>query len=299
MQLVGELGGLDADARSQLRLREGDSFDFYRWQQDRDDLERFYSDRGFLQARIRPHRTESGDGTVTLTYDIARGPLSLLTIEGYELPDDMIRRMRDAWTRAVFDGFLLDELRALAREHMGSRGFLQAEIGAEVLDGSDADRKEIVLRIAEGPRTSERRIAFRGNEEVTTAELKSFMDRQTVTTSIWADPDPLTRSLLALYQSKGMLEAQIIVEPPEFDTDTATLPVRVVEGAVFTICERLGRGSRHSAGGRRSGARRCTGRRRLLGDRPLRRPDTRRPELPPGGIQPRQGVGPVDGGSGC
>ena len=143
--------------------------------------------------------------------------------------------MRDAWNRAVFDGFLLDELRALALEHMGSQGFLQSEIGAEVLDGSDDDRKEIVLTIAEGPRTSERRVAFRGNELVTTAELESLMDRQTVATSIWADPEPLTRSLLALYQSKGMLEARITVEPPEFDTDSATLPVRVVEGSVFTI----------------------------------------------------------------
>ncbi len=235
VQLVGDPGELDTDALSQLRLREGDPFDFYRWQQDRDELERFYADRGFLQARVRPQRTESVDGTVALTYEIVRGPLSILTIEGYELPDDIVRQIRDAWTRAVFDGFLLDELRALAREHMGSRGFLQSEIGAEVLGGSDADRKEIVLRIAEGPRTSVRRVAFRGNEVVTTAELESFINRQTATTSIWADPEPLTRSLLALYQSKGMLEARITVEPPEFDADTATLPVRVVEGAVFTI----------------------------------------------------------------
>ena len=40
VQLVGNLGVPDADLRSRLRLREGDRFDFYRWQQDRDELER-------------------------------------------------------------------------------------------------------------------------------------------------------------------------------------------------------------------------------------------------------------------
>ena len=83
VELAGNLGVPEADLRSRLRLREGERFDFYRWQQDRDELERYYTARGFLESRVRPRRAESDDGTVTLTYQVAPGPKSVLTFERY------------------------------------------------------------------------------------------------------------------------------------------------------------------------------------------------------------------------
>lgn len=234
VRFTGALGVPETELRTQLRVRRGDRFDFYRWQQDRDELERFYADRGYLQAQVRAQRIEEADGSMTLNYEIARGPLSVLTIEGYDLPDDVVQAMRDSWNRAVFDGFLLDELRTLSGDHLGSRGFLQAEIDAEVSEEGE-DKKEIVLRIIAGPQTSERRIEFRGNEQLTTTQLRDFIRRQGIDETVWADPTVLTRSLLALYQSEGMLEAEVALNSPEFHAGTATLPVEIAEGPVFTI----------------------------------------------------------------
>ena len=231
---IGDIDLPETDLQNRLRLRVGDQFDFYRWQQDRDELERFYADRGFLESRVRPQRVETADGTIGLSYEIDRGPLSILTIEGYDLSDDVVETMRDTWNRAVFDGFLLDELRILARERLADDGFLRAEIDAHVLDEDD-DRKEIVLRIAAGPQTSERRIAFRGNQRLTTTVLESFVRVQGTDQTAWTDPTELTRSLLALYQSEGMLEAEVALNPPEFDASTASLQIEIAEGPVFTI----------------------------------------------------------------
>ena len=225
----------EEELRSRVRLKVGDRFDFYGWQQARDELERFYVDRDYLEARVRPQRSEGTDGSIAITFAIVRGPLSVLTIEGHQLPDAVIGQMRETWTRAVFDGFLLDELQTLAREHLVDEGFLQSELDTEVRDQRDAGRKEIVLRIAEGPRTAERRVEFRGNARLPADVLQTFIVRQGVGATAWADPKPLTRSLVVLYESEGMLETQISVGSPEFRGGVATLPVRVVEGPVYTI----------------------------------------------------------------
>ena len=234
VEFSGDLGIPEAELRDRLSLRTGDRFDFYRWQQDRDELESLYAERNYLEARVRPQRVETDDGGSILTYRVVRGPLSILTVEGFELPDDVIGQMRSAWTRAVFDGFLLDEVHTLARDHLGDDGFLQAEIETEVR-ASDANRKEVVLRISSGPRTEQRQLVFRGNDRLTTDELRLFIARQDLAQTTWADPEPLTAVLSALYESRGMLEAQVSVGPPEFDASAAILPVTVVEGPVFTI----------------------------------------------------------------
>ena len=234
IEFTGELGLPESELRSRLDLRAGDQFDFFRWQRDRDELERLYAERDYLEARVRPQRVETADGGSILTYRIIRGPRSQLTIEGYQLPQDVVDQMKDAWTRAVFDGFLLEELETRARDYLGDNGFLQSDITAEVR-ASGAERKEIVLRIDSGPRTNQRELVFRGNDRLTTGELRAFIERQGLEQSAWADPDPLITSVLSLYQSRGMLEARVTAEPPVFDAVGAILAVIVVEGPLFTI----------------------------------------------------------------
>ena len=234
VEFDGELGLAESELRRRLDLRVGDQFDFYEWQQDRDQLERLYSERDYLEARVRPQRAETDDGGSMLTYNVVRGPRSRLTIEGFQLPDRVLNQMRDAWTRAVFDGFLLEELETLARDYLGDNGFLQAEITTEVR-ASNAEQKEIVLQLESGPRTSHRELVFEGNDTLTTSELRNFIRRQGLDQGVWADPDPLVTALLALYRSRGMLEARVTTAPAEFDAEDAILAVVIVEGPLFTI----------------------------------------------------------------
>ena len=61
VRLRGNLRFREPQVRSQLRLTEGDRFDFIDWQDDRDRLERFYQRRQHFAARIRG-REESAEG---------------------------------------------------------------------------------------------------------------------------------------------------------------------------------------------------------------------------------------------
>ena len=115
--------------REETRLQPGDAFDFSRWQQDQDRLLRLYADAGYPEARIASRRTDGpGPDELTLDYTITRGPLTRLVFEGDELPGRVRARLARAWELSVFDGFLMDEMRAIVDAYLSAAGYLQARV---------------------------------------------------------------------------------------------------------------------------------------------------------------------------
>src|SRR5690606_39469932 len=82
-----------------LRLDEGDAFDFYRWQEDRDRVARWLYDRRYYEHRVVARR-ETADGqdgpVVSLSYDVQTGPRGELEVHGATLGEDVRARMREA-----------------------------------------------------------------------------------------------------------------------------------------------------------------------------------------------------------
>ena len=219
----------DPTLARELDLATGDRFDFYGWQRDQDQLERFYHERGYREVRIRERRVDTGDSTVRLEYDIDSGPQTALVIEGYDPPGHLRRAMEAVWTRSVFDGFLLNELRAMTAAHLASRGFLQASVEAAV-EADDAGGKTIVVSIAPGPRSASREFAFTGNTGVDRDRLEQQLEASGADITAWVDPPRAAEPLTALYRSQGWLLARVSVASPTFAGETATLPIRIDEG---------------------------------------------------------------------
>ena len=252
VRITGTPGFDEHEPRDRLRLRAGDRFNFYRWQQDRERLERLYQERGFLEARISARRSEA-DGPsakgVALEYDIDRGPRTTLTIDGHTLPNDVVERMKEAWGRAVFDGFLLDDLGMMAKRQLLGEGYLQAEVQGMVAAGADGDVKEIVLHIVPGLRFDQRRMSFTGHERLSAAALAAVVRARGLDATAWLQPEELRVSIERQYQSLGYLGATVTVDAPVFSGRSATLPVRIAEGRQFRVARLsvLGTGAKSEA----------------------------------------------------
>ena len=213
----------------ELDIAAGDRFEFYDWQRDQDQLERFYHEHGYREVRIRARRIDDGDSTVRLEYEIDSGPQTALVVEGYDPPGELRRAMETAWTRSVFDGFLLDELRTMTAVHLASRGFVQASVEAAV--GADGpDGKTIVVSIAPGPRSASREFAFTGNTGIDRDQLEQQLAASGADITAWVDPRSAAEPLTALYRSQGWLRARVSLDSPTFAGETATLPIRIDEG---------------------------------------------------------------------
>ena len=225
----------EPELRRLVRLEDGDRFDFLRWQDDRDRLERALWERGFQEARVRARRDVDETGTaVALEFDVESGPRAVLDVRGYVFPGRLRREMAAAWRASVFDTFLLEELEQIARRHLVEEGYLRPAVALDVEVDAAGDEKRITLDIEPGPHATGRVIRFTGNEWLSDEQLDVLITPGR-DADAWAGGDALLEAVVATYQVQGLLEATASLRPAVFDGGTAVLEMAISEGPVFRV----------------------------------------------------------------
>ena len=92
VNISGQLAFPEERIRALLKLRPRDTFDFGRWQEDRDRLEDFYHQNSRLAARVTASRATNGD-VVNLAYTIEAGPQTTIEVSGVEVGRDVTQRL--------------------------------------------------------------------------------------------------------------------------------------------------------------------------------------------------------------
>ena len=232
---TGASGAIEAELRGRLRLKAGDTFDFYKWQGDRDRLEQALRKDDRLEARVSARRSGSaGEAapTVDLTYNVYRGPRTVIDISGIPGDGPVRKELARLWGQAVFDAFLLDEARNAARAAMIRDGYLRATVTATIDRRESTDEKHLVIGIQPGTRYAHPRLAFTGQKHVSAKRLD---DLAATSPSPWIDPAPLTKAVIAMYRNEGFLDADVRTGTPVFDAASATLPIVIREGQAFRL----------------------------------------------------------------
>jgi outer membrane protein assembly factor BamA/autotransporter translocation and assembly factor TamB len=247
-----QLNGAGADEpelRSRLKLKPGERFRFFRWQDDRERIEAFYHERERFEARVSTRRIveeeiveeEQGGPGVRLVYDIRPGPHTALTVEGFSFPRSVIKSMEAAWVRAVVEDFLVDEVEGIARGALVDRSFVRAMVAATI-DSRD-DEKRLLVRVEPGPRTDHRRVEFRGNQQMSSDRLSAVIAEPDLERAVWLDPGRLRDALEAFYRREGYLAASVRIDDIVISGDTAVRPIEINEGEAFRIRELVIKGA--------------------------------------------------------
>ncbi|MGE0394304.1 MAG: translocation/assembly module TamB domain-containing protein, partial [Vicinamibacterales bacterium] len=221
-----------------LRLTPGRRFDFLRWQEDRDRLRTLYVDRGYREARIsvRQVPTPAADGTpgVTLEYQIAAHAPTVLEVEGVALPDAVRQEVERIWDNAILDVGLIGDVEAAVRAHLAAEGFLRARVRVRRLAADDATGPtRLHVRVSPGARSAARTLDVTGNTVLPTAEIDAIAVRHGA--GAWLRPGALADDIRDRYLERGHLAATVQAGPTVFEGDRAVLPIRIVEGAPFTV----------------------------------------------------------------
>jgi outer membrane protein insertion porin family len=237
---------------SDLKLREGQAFDYDRWLADRDRLEEKLASAGHTEGRVLASREtppSEGDAParrrVALMYDVRLGPRTVLTIEGVPAPADLEVRIERAWRLGDFRASIEDEALVLARAHLYARGFLRAHVTARVSRSTGGDVKTLTVQAEPGAPVTSRRIRFEGNARVSSNRLEALVHDTRRAEAAWLQPEDLRAAVLALYQSEGLLATQVTVGKPTFAGDEALLTVKIDEGPVIPIHEVSVTGAEH------------------------------------------------------
>jgi outer membrane protein assembly factor BamA/autotransporter translocation and assembly factor TamB len=228
-------GADEKSVRSLLRLREGDRFSFFLWQDDRDRIDRYFHDRDRLEARVVTRRVLDPAGTrrVALIYDIRPGERTVLRIEGFTLPGSAIRDIKTAWTSVVVDDLLQEEAVRIARRAMADAGYVLAGVTTRVQ--RTAEEKQLFVVIDPGAHAGNRDVAFQGNRGLSTKSLLAVTSAPGLSTAVWVEPDRVRDALVATYRANGYLNATVHIDPISMAGGTATRPIRIEEGEAFRL----------------------------------------------------------------
>jgi len=232
VDVTGDLALPEVGVREALRLSPGEAFDFAEWQDDRDRLESLYRREGYLTARVATRRTEQ-DGGVTLAYDIAAGPQTVIAATGIDLDPALRSRLETAWFESVFDEFLIDEAVQTVREDLGRRGYLQPTINASIRDEGTVKTLDIVVE--PGPRSTRTTVRIDGAPEALVDEITARLEERGLVDQAVSNPNAVDGEVEAYLRSRGYVRAQVTTGAPLFADGTATLPVSVNSGPVFRV----------------------------------------------------------------
>ncbi|MBP7776427.1 MAG: translocation/assembly module TamB domain-containing protein [Acidobacteria bacterium] len=223
----------EAALRSRLRLKGSDRFDFIRWRDDVERLRAWYRERGFLEARVRASRADERDGRVALTYRIERGPATQLLVDGMAVSGRLRRQLEEAWSNAVFDRFLLDEIEGELSVELVRRNIVNAEVAAVV--ESAAPVKVIRATVQNGQAAERRRIVYEGARALTPGQLDAEIAVWELTDYGWLYPPSIANALTSRYDAEGYRAARASAAAPVVVGAEALLTLTIEEGPVTTV----------------------------------------------------------------
>jgi outer membrane protein insertion porin family len=216
-----------------LKVKTGDTLDFYDWQQDLDNLTSRYVERGHYEVRVRGHRDPSGDGAVAVTYAVTAGPATRIQVDGFELPKDDLTAIQESWSRGVFDRFIVEDAEARVHQRLISRGFVNGIVTGTM--ESSGDGKTLHLTVAPGTAAGSRDVRFTGNAGLSRNELEAAIQQSGMDVFGWIDRALLEKTLTAHYRNEGYLGATVSVGDPVLENGRGVLPVTIKEGVRTTI----------------------------------------------------------------
>ncbi|MEZ5419488.1 MAG: BamA/TamA family outer membrane protein [Vicinamibacterales bacterium] len=227
-------GAADEPAlRDRLKIRRGDPFDFLEWRDDVERLRAWYRERGFFEARVGAARSEGRDGRVALAYTIDSGPPTELRVAGMDVTRQLRQRLEEAWSNAVFDRFLLEEIESALRFDLMRQNVVQADIETSV--ETTVAGKRILATVRQGPAARRRRVAYEGQHALTADQLDDELARRGLADQGWLYPASIARALRERYAEDGYRAAAIRAAEPALEGDEAVLRVVIDEGPATTV----------------------------------------------------------------
>ncbi|HUQ89225.1 MAG TPA: translocation/assembly module TamB domain-containing protein [Vicinamibacterales bacterium] len=216
-------------AREQIKIKQGDEFDFLNLQKDVDRIRESFHEQGYLEARVRTRRVEAEDGSVSIEFVVTRGPRTILEIAGMTASSGLTAELEEAWHRNVFDQFLIDDLTHRVRRHLvESKDLASVVVGR--IDRPDGDTKRLRIEVTPGVPVTGRQIRFAGNEALDEKQLLGDVVQSGLDIEAWLDRTVVEKALRQRYNEEGFLKAEVIGRPLEVDGTEGVLWFDIKEG---------------------------------------------------------------------
>ena len=236
----GEPNELESAARSELGLKEGERFDYWRAWERAERLRDWLRDDGFLEATVDLSTTPCGSGCIELDVIVVTGKRIRFVWSGDETPDSVSQALVTSWSGYIAPSFLVSELALRAERELFTHGYYLARVEVDVFEH---DTETVVsIGVVSGPRGSRVQVDVVGNTAVADAPLVADLPQLSSASfhELMTTKRPRLAQILEVrYASLGYLQAEIGAPSPNFDAASGVLTVEipVIEGELSIVSE--------------------------------------------------------------
>ncbi len=234
VDITGEPPETAARLRALLKLKPGGTFSYTTWRADHERLRRFFIEAGYLTARVIPTRRviEPGGTSppgVSLVYQIARGPLTIVTVSGFAADARFLQRLREAWALTTFGEFAAADMSKTARLELIDRGYVGPDVATTIIEPMPG-RLLATVAVTPGSKPAKRAVEFDGNDTMAEIDLVSLAVASGGQAAVWRDPSALRHAIAQAYAARGFRHAKVDALPVRVVGDTAVLSFWISEG---------------------------------------------------------------------
>ncbi len=201
-------------------------------------------DRLMAQVTLAQRVYHPENNTVDYTFDISRGPVVEVRVEGDSLKHSLVKKYVPIYEESAVDDDLLNEGRANLRDYLQTKGYYDAKVDYTRKQDPAADRDTVVFHIDKGERHKVEAIDIVGNK---------YFSRDVITERMESQPagGPLVigsfsqsmaardvKAIEAVYHSNGFLHVKVtpkVEDNYEGKTAQIKITIDINEGLQTTV----------------------------------------------------------------
>jgi outer membrane protein assembly complex protein YaeT len=235
IQINGEIAIPQSTIRSTLKLREGKTFNYFKFQAELERLHNLYLKNDYPWADIKPKRQEE-KGKITIIYTIDAGPQILLGFQGAALPRRLRKKLVKLWSEGQFVQQSTKNIIGSLCLYFIKKGYCQVVVTPGTPSEVNHQHRYPFI-IDRGIKYRQVRFLFQGNRLLSGKRLHRFLKINQLQWQVFNQPVMVARELSQYCRDQGFLNAQC-QEPgirflPLQEHVIVTFPVE--EGPLFKV----------------------------------------------------------------
>lgn len=218
-----------------LNVQAGDNYDFFKFQKGIDRLRNFYSENGYLEARINATRQEAGS-KIDVSIQIEAGPKVEFVYEGFSPSGKLKKQIRNIWQDGLFDAQRTQESADAIQSFLVDRDYLQPKVTYQVSSPAE-NEKRVAFDINVGNRFRDVPVVFEGASQITPSRLAEVLKDANLETDVYLNSTNVANFLSDYYHQSGYLDAKVGKIRYELNPESKTsrTVVSIEEGSLYRV----------------------------------------------------------------
>ena len=231
------------EIKKKIKLSEGDLYDYWKFQDHIEELEKYLQDKGYLYPSVRLKEEDHDDNTISLTLQVSPGTLRSMSFTGAKIKGKQIDQFKKWWREGISESLVLRLIQDNLLQDLWVHGYHEASVKQTTVDQNGV--RNYQFEISPGVQFVHSQIEFTGNSYLSSEHLLEdiilFYDsREEMISEAIHDFKRFKEKVEAAYIQQGLLLSNPESGPLRLDAAGRSIVKQVsIEEGPFSRIEKI------------------------------------------------------------